>query len=292
MASPARCIAFRSLLAVVVMGTAMGSALAQDTTQAIGMASAVLNEVKLSNAQIAQPRQVALRQRLALADLIQTGHKSQLQMLLLDRSTFSIGADARLRIDRFVYDPSAGRNMAASVGKGAFRFLSGRPNPMAGSTITSPVATIGIRGTIVEGVVGPDAVAIASADYGPARDAKADRDVATLVVLRGPGKATEAGLQPGAVTVSADGASVDIEAPMLAVYVPRAGAQPIGPFRISPKGLMHLRDLIFPALAAPKSSGLLKALPIGLGIGLGLFGGGGGDGQRDAPAPRTNRQAQ
>ena len=136
---------------------------AANTPNQVGIAAAVLNRVIIARGGAAQMRPAVLRQQVAIADQVETGARSQLQILLLDRSTFTVGANARLTIDRFVYDPAQGRSMSASVAKGAFRFMSGRPSRGGNSTIATPVASIGIRGTIVDGVVGADAIAIAGA---------------------------------------------------------------------------------------------------------------------------------
>lgn len=253
-------------------------AIAQNAPQAVGVASAIVREAKLSNARITRPRPLVLRERITLADLIQTGKNSQVQLLLLDRSVFSIGANARLRIDRFVYDPSAGRSMGATVTKGAFRFMSGRAAPQNGSTISTPVATIGIRGTILEGAVGKKAIEIARNEVVRAAAAKADPETATLIVLRGPGAATEGAVHPGAITVEAGGFTVGISQPMLATFVPRAGARPVGPFVISAAGLQMLGDDIFPAFAKRTGSGsaLKTLLGVGAVVGAGAVLGNGG----------------
>ncbi len=234
-----------------------GSANAQSGAAQVGVAAAVVGEVKLSNAQSPKPKAVALRQRIALADLIQTGKGGRLQLLLLDRSTFTIGANSVLRIDRFVYDPSRGRTSGATVVRGAFRFMSGQSNRGNSAAVNSPVATIGIRGTILEGVVGEGARDIAKHEDKAVRDADADKKTATLVVLRGPGAGTEPGAEVGAASVTSGGVTVQLTEPMQAAYVPRAGAAPIGPFRISPSGLSSLHDQVFPAKSG---GGLGKAL--------------------------------
>ena len=231
---------------------------AQTGGAAIGVAASVVHDVKLSNAGATKPNPVALRQRIALADLIQTGRASQLQVLLLDRSTFSVGANAVLRIDRFVYDPARGRSSGASVARGAFRFMSGQANRANNTTLASPVATIGIRGTVLEGVVGEGAVAIARGQVAEVRDAKANKLTATLVVLRGPGQHTEAGTDVGAASVTSGGVTVELTEPMQAAYVPREGAAPIGPFRLSPAGVVLLEDQIFPVRVS--GGGNLKRL--------------------------------
>lgn len=255
--------------------TLAAPALAQPAPQVVGAASAVVREAKLSNSRAPKPHQVAVRERVALADQIQTGKQSQLQLLLLDRSVFSIGANARLTVDRFVYDPARGRSVGATAAKGAFRFMSGRPNAMGGSSIGTPVATIGIRGTIVEGVIGQTAIDIVKGETIRAAAKGADKDNATLVVLRGPGAAAQGDAQPGAVSVTSTGGTLDLTAPMQAAFVPRAGAAPVGPFTISQEGLLKLRDAIFPDLARDSGKTLKTLLGVGA-VAAGVLGGGGG----------------
>jgi len=274
-----------ALIAAAALATASGGyAIAQSA--AVGVASLVVKDVRLSNAQSPKGKAVTVRQRIALGDLIQTGKASRLQILLLDRSSFSIGANAVLRIDRFVYDPARGRDAGASVTRGAFRFMSGRPSSGNSATISSPVATIGIRGTILDGVVGEGVREIVKGEVKAVSGAKADKKTATLAVLRGPGSRTAAGAEVGAATVTAAGVTVDLGAPMQAAYVPRAGAPPIL-FRLSSAGLAKLQDQVN---AQPKGSGTTAALIGGLlGVLPGVVG---GDDKpksgRQTPAPSPN----
>lgn len=264
-----------------------GSANGQNSPAQIGIAAAVVGEVKLSNAQSLKPKGISVRQRIALADLIQTGKAGRLQLLLLDRSTFTIGPNSVLRIDRFVYDPSRGRTSGATVVRGAFRFMSGQSNHSNSATISSPVATIGIRGTILEGAVGEGARDIAKHEDKLVREARADKSTATLVVLRGPGPATDPGAELGAASVTSGGVTIELTEPMQAAFVPRAGAAPIGPFRISPSGLSSLHDLVSPEKAG--GGGLGRSLLGGvLGVLPSVINGGGGKstgGSKPAPAP-------
>ncbi|MDL2352456.1 MAG: FecR family protein [Pseudomonadota bacterium] len=274
----------RTLLALAAATSILGArwAQAQSSPAQVGIAAAVVGEVKLSNAQTPKAKAVALRQRIALADLIQTGKNGRLQVLLLDHSTFTIGANAVLRIDRFVYDPARGRTSGATVVRGAFRFMSGQSNRGNSAAISSPVATIGIRGTIVEGTVGEGARDIAKRESKPVRDADADKKNATLVVLRGPGPHTDPGAEVGSASVTSGGVTVELTEPMQAAFVPRAGAAPIGPFRISPQGLTALHDQVFPQ---PDSGGGLGRSLLGgvLGALPGIINGGGGGSTPSSP---------
>jgi hypothetical protein len=219
--------------------------------QVVGINAAVLNIARIRSAGTPQARLAVVRERVALADEVQTGARSQLQLLLLDRSTFTVGANARLTIDRYVYDPNRSvRSMSAKIVTGAFRFVSGRPNRAGSSTINTPVAAIGIRGTIVEGVVGEAAMQIARGESAVGPGIRSESDTASLIILRGPGPWTQGNSRIGSISVEAGNyPAIVLDRPMLAVYVPAPGAAPIGPFAISRGGLMRVQALLFPALA-------------------------------------------
>lgn len=214
----------------------------------VGTNAAVVNQVEIRKAGTPQSQRAVLRQRVALNDQVTTGQASRLQILLLDRSTFTVGANARLTIDRFVYDPNRNsRAVGASVTRGAFRFMSGRAlqRPAGPVSVRTPVASIGIRGTIFEGVVGADAVAIAAAQPAVgAAAAQGDGNTATLIILRGPGPNTQGDTKPGAIDVQFGGQAVVLDRPNLALYFPGAGLPPIGPFEISEGGLQGMQQLL------------------------------------------------
>lgn len=234
----------------------------------VGNAATVVGDVKMSNAAITNPRKIERRQRLAWGDRIDTGKRAQLQILLLDRSTFGIGASSRVRIDRFVYDPGQGRSVVATFFKGALRFFSGRQEGENRADIETPAGRIGIRGTALDMLVGEQAQEIAG-DEAFVDDVDSDEDEATLVILRGPGAGTAGGLDVGQAEVEAAGVRVVLDQPGLAAYIPRNGAPPIGPFFISNKGLAKVQDELAPevARAADSGGGLLgKLLPAAVGV--------------------------
>lgn len=215
--------------------------------QAVGVNAAVRNKVVIVGAGTKKARPAVVRERVILNDEVRTAAASQLQILLLDRTTFTVGANARVAVDRFVYDPARNsRSTGVSVTKGAFRFMSGRTlrRPSGPVTVRTPVATIGVRGTIFEGVVGEDAIDIAEREAAVGRKVKAKKDEASLIVLRGPGPRTQGDTRPGAVDVTVGASIVTLDRPGLALYAPRVGAPPIGPFPISAAGLQALQSLL------------------------------------------------
>lgn len=210
----------------------------------VGINAAIRNKVVVRAATDPTPRAAVLKARVSLGDQVQTANASMLQILLLDRSNFTVGANARVTIDRFVFDPQRSASaVGASVAKGAFRFISGKSvRNMPGKTaITTPVASIGVRGTMFEGAVGPDAVKIAGLEAGAA-GGRIDPETATLIVLRGPGATpTEPG---GAIDVTANGKVVALDRPGMALFVPGPNQDAIGPFPLSDVGLLALHDLL------------------------------------------------
>jgi hypothetical protein len=78
---------------------------------------------------------------------IRTTQSGSLQVMCVDKTTLTIGPNSDMVIDEFVYKSGAttGR-FTASLTKGALRFVGGQISHTAGATITTPAATIGIRG--------------------------------------------------------------------------------------------------------------------------------------------------
>src|SRR5690606_20387982 len=157
----------RSLPAMFILALSLSApAVAADT---VGINAAIRNKVMTRAPSAAALRPAVLKARVSLGEQVVTQANSMLQILLLDRSSFTVGANAQVTIDRFVYDPNRSASaVGASVARGAFRFVSGKSvkRQPGQSNVRTPAASIGIRGTVFEGVVGPDAVRIALGEAG------------------------------------------------------------------------------------------------------------------------------
>ncbi len=285
---------FTSALAASTM---LGSALYATPVAAqrveVGNAATIVGTVEITEGDNGEKREIARRERIAWGDLIETSRRSQLQILLLDRSTFGIGARSSVRIDSFVYDPEAGRSVFATFLKGALRFFSGSQDEGNSGQITTPSGRIGIRGTAVDILVGEEAEKIAKDEDAVGRT-RSEKDEATLTVLRGPGVATRGGLAPGLVEVEGAGVTVVLDQPGLAAYIPYDGAAPIGPFRISDSGLSKLQDELAPevARAAEGGSFLETLIPVAVGaVALGAILSGGDDNGNAAGATADSPRA-
>jgi hypothetical protein len=228
-------------IAMLTLGLAPASA------QTVGVNAAVVNDVRMTTQANPALHKAAVKERVSLGNDIVTGRASVLQVLLLDRTSFTVGGNARIKVDRFVYDPNrSASSVGLSVAKGAFRFMSGKPlhaNP-GQSSISTPIVSIGIRGTIVEGAIGPDAIRIARAEAGVPPGFSADPETASLIFLRGPGAAAQGGEQAGAIDVTAGAATISLTGSGNALFAPGPGQPLIGPFVLSASGSAALADLL------------------------------------------------
>ena len=91
--------------------------------------------------------------RVFVGDEIRTGPGARLLIRFDDRSALTLGENARIVIDRFVYAPGGDSDQGLNILRGVFRFASGqiaklKPDDVA---VTTPVATVGIRGTVFVG---------------------------------------------------------------------------------------------------------------------------------------------
>ncbi|MFV0475693.1 MAG: FecR domain-containing protein [Pikeienuella sp.] len=88
---------------------------------------------------------------------IYTKQYGSIEITLLDGTALTVAPNASLVIDDYVFagEGESGA-MALSLGRGAMRLISGRM-PKEGVAITTPSATIGVRGTTIwASVEGPD----------------------------------------------------------------------------------------------------------------------------------------
>lgn len=87
---------------------------------------------------------------LRMRDELRTGEGARLQVTFRDSSTLTLGENAAVVIDKYVFDPDAGvGETALNNTAGALRFATGRIKTLANRdvSITTPVASLGVRGT-------------------------------------------------------------------------------------------------------------------------------------------------
>jgi len=121
---------------------------AQTAPADIGAAVAVRNQV--TGSRPGQERNLAVGNRVFQNERIATGASGVAQLMFTDQTTLSIGPRSQVTLDRYVYDPSQGAgDVAVTFASGAVRFVSGTQRPQ-NYQVRTPVATIGVRGTIID----------------------------------------------------------------------------------------------------------------------------------------------
>ncbi|MBS0549785.1 MAG: FecR domain-containing protein [Proteobacteria bacterium] len=82
-------------------------------------------------------------------EVIRTGANDRAHLVFLDGTALTVGPNAQLTIDKFVYDPSTKTGeLAVNASKGVLRLVGGKISKTRPITITTPSSTIGIRGGI------------------------------------------------------------------------------------------------------------------------------------------------
>ena len=83
-------------------------------------------------------------------DVIQTGSDSTAGISFLDGTALNLSANTRMALSEFIFDVNAtsGNGGHFSLVQGAFAFVSGLVAKTGGLNIDTPVAVIGIRGTV------------------------------------------------------------------------------------------------------------------------------------------------
>jgi hypothetical protein len=81
-------------------------------------------------------------------ETVVTRESSASRVVFRDQSQLSIGPTSWLKLDNFVYNPNpAATAVSISLLKGVFRFVGGKLSKEENLKITTPAATIGVRGT-------------------------------------------------------------------------------------------------------------------------------------------------
>nr|WP_246785067.1 FecR domain-containing protein [Bradyrhizobium sp. S69] len=83
-------------------------------------------------------------------EVVRTGLDSAARLVMIDGTNLSLGPNAAITLDRTVFnDEHSYRDIAIRLATGAFRFVTGHSEKTA-YKITTSLATIGVRGTILD----------------------------------------------------------------------------------------------------------------------------------------------
>ena len=115
--------------------------------EAIGTVSRIQGEASGTRGSATRP--LGLNASLVLNETVSTGAAARLEVTFKDHTRLTLGENAKLTLDRYAFNPSAGRGKIRFRVVGVFRFVSGQVSKLARSDIivTTPVAAIGVRGT-------------------------------------------------------------------------------------------------------------------------------------------------
>ena len=139
----------RCVYCFFVVGLSTGITLSPAHAQpSVGEAVVIQNEV-LRGAEAATTA-MSVGDAVLRNDTVQTGAYSAARFVMADSTNLSLGPNAKIRIDRSVFnDEHSYRDIAINMTSGAFRWVTGHSDKNA-YKITTPLATIGIRGTILD----------------------------------------------------------------------------------------------------------------------------------------------
>lgn len=138
------CFALHVAVAAIALSAVLICAPAQ-AQETIGTAALVRNDV--THGPVAGLTPLTTGQGVVKREIVRTGADSVAKLVFLDQTNLSIGPRAAIALDELVYrsENSRGR-VVLNLTEGAFRFLSGKLQKES-YEITTPTATIGIRGT-------------------------------------------------------------------------------------------------------------------------------------------------
>jgi ferric-dicitrate binding protein FerR (iron transport regulator) len=126
-------------------GLAAGSAHAQTR---VGEAAVIQNQVVRVTGSASS--QINVGDGLLRDEVVRTGLDGAARLVMADNTNLSLGPNATLKLDRTVFDDEHSyRDIAIRLTTGAFRFVTGQ-SEKAAYKITTSIATIGVRGTILD----------------------------------------------------------------------------------------------------------------------------------------------
>ncbi|MSO65965.1 MAG: hypothetical protein EXQ85_09275 [Alphaproteobacteria bacterium] len=151
--------------ALSLSGAAWATPAAADLLR-VGVAGAV-NPATSSTQPDGNKRTLVIGNDVIFKERITTDAGGKTQLLFLDRSALSVGPNAELTIDEFVFDPATGRGkLAINAAVGVFRFVGGKLSKAGDVEIRTPSAVTGIRGGIAIIEVGRDGSTTATLVFG------------------------------------------------------------------------------------------------------------------------------
>src|SRR3954454_25363999 len=128
-------------------GQAAPDAGAPSTDDSIGQVATVQGSASVARGNAA-PLALKASDPIFKGDALATGANGSLGVTFDDETTFSLSANSRIVVDNYVYEEGASGNAGAfGVARGTVAFVAAQVAKTGNMTITTPTATMGIRGT-------------------------------------------------------------------------------------------------------------------------------------------------
>ncbi len=137
----------RSSFAVLIAAFSLFGWMASASAAPIGKAESVVPATTYVRGSAAHG--LAINDALEQEDIIRTSRNGSTRVRFLDDTMLTVGPDAEIRLDKGVFDGSQARTLSIEVITGAMRFVSGISSRNS-YEIRTPVAAIGVRGTVVD----------------------------------------------------------------------------------------------------------------------------------------------
>jgi FecR protein len=115
----------------------------------IGVTATVRNTVSQLEPRVTR---IAKGDEVVRNELVRTAADSDARFVLRDDTNLSLGPGSTLKLDRTVFDDPKAGDIAIKLTQGAFRFVTGHSEKEA-YVISTPLATIGVRGTALDFLV-------------------------------------------------------------------------------------------------------------------------------------------
>jgi hypothetical protein len=138
-----------AILAGLILTLAIGQATAATVVGKVGRVQGEVSAVVSAGGKVAMMVGTPVEQD----QTIETGVGARLEINFVDGTTFTVGEKSKVTVDRFVFNPGGNKNVLKLAVVGPFRFISGKLSKSLGAnvSVTTPFATMGIRGTNVWG---------------------------------------------------------------------------------------------------------------------------------------------
>jgi hypothetical protein len=138
----------RPLLRTTLLGATALALMAGPAMAKVGVTSATDGD-PLGKPPQANERVLRIGIDVQANEVVRTGTTDRAHLVFLDGTSLTVGPNARLTIDKFVYDPDAKKgDLAITAAQGVFRLVGGKISKSNAITVTTPSSTIGIRGGI------------------------------------------------------------------------------------------------------------------------------------------------